>query len=188
VPGHVDPTTGAPTVLFEFTATLSQHIIRLPPHMLPVHLSSTHRIAVDTFKARELAELFDIDRNIPLESRLSTILSLPTVEQACTKCSDKLDIAIAYLRRVHFFVFYGGRFYQNEAHLLSLSAGCSYRSGTTQSASTKDTATSTPAVADTTETGEADTTEVLKNAGEEESKPIGEGNEEGEEEEEEGEG
>ena len=86
VPGHVDPTTGAPTVLFEFTATLSQHIIRLPPHMLPVHLSSTHRIAVDTFKARELAELFDIDRNIPLESRLSTILSLPTVEQACTKC------------------------------------------------------------------------------------------------------
>lgn len=139
IPGPVDSVTGAPSVLFEFTAPLTQHTIRLPPHMLPEHLSSSHRIAVDTYKARELAELFDTDRNIPIDSRLSAILSSPTVEQACTKSSDKLDIAIAYLRRVHFFVFYGGRFYQNEAHLLSLSAGCSYRSGALATQSSKGT-------------------------------------------------
>ena len=38
----------------------------------------------------------------------------PMILDFLTKPTDKLDIAIAYLRRVHFVNFYGGRRYRDE--------------------------------------------------------------------------
>ena len=34
--------------------------------------------------------------------------------------TDKLDISIGYLRRVHFVTFYGAKRYRDEAHMLSV--------------------------------------------------------------------
>ena len=48
-------------------------------------------------------------------------------ERCCVSLSD---IAIAYLRRVHFVAFYGGRRYRDEAHLLAMSPSLTYRAYT----------------------------------------------------------
>ena len=66
----------------------------------------------DTFNACQLADLLDTDKNVPEEIRLSTILKNTKIHQSCELITDKLDIAIAYLRRVHFVTFYGGRLFQ----------------------------------------------------------------------------
>ena len=39
----------------------------------------------------------------------------------------RTDIAIAYLRRVHFVTFYGGRRYRDEAHLLAMAPSLTHR-------------------------------------------------------------
>ena len=48
------------------------------------------------------------------------ILTLATQKDALKYPTDKLDISIAYLRRVHFVTFYGAKRYRDEAHMLSM--------------------------------------------------------------------
>lgn len=111
----MDPITGNQPALFTCNASLSKHFIR-QPYVLPEHLSSPNRVAIDTFKARELAELLDNYRGIPEESNLQSIFKLPAVLESCEKPTDKLDITIAYLRRVHYVVFYGGKSFIDEVY------------------------------------------------------------------------
>ena len=52
----------------------------------------------------------------------------PSVVEAITKPIEHLDVAIAYLRRVHFVSFYSGRRYRDESHLLAMAPSVMYRS------------------------------------------------------------
>lgn len=76
------------------------------------------RVQSDTVKALELATLLDEEKKVPEESRLTSILESEVIVNALVKPTDRLDLAIAYLRRVHFVSFYGGRKYRDESHLL----------------------------------------------------------------------
>jgi len=51
---------------------------------------------------------------------LEAILTLAVQKDALKYPTDKLDISIAYLRRVHFVTFYGAKRYRDEAHMLSM--------------------------------------------------------------------
>lgn len=86
------------------------------------------RVQADTVKALELAYLLDIERKVPEDTRLSTILDNDIVQHALVKPTDRLDLALTYLRRVHFVSFYSGRRFRDEAHLLSYSPSIFYRS------------------------------------------------------------
>ena len=88
--------------------------------ILNKNLYASHylRVQSDTVKALELATLFDEERKVPEESRLTSILDNEVIVNALVKPTDRLDLAIAYLRRVHFCSFYGGRKYRDESHLL----------------------------------------------------------------------
>jgi hypothetical protein len=102
---------------------------------------------MDTTKATLLAELLDEYRQVPLESRLAAInadtaltAALDTLGDGSTSvefssgqiplcgATAKLDLALGYLRRVHFVSYYGGKRFRDEAHMLSLSASVIYRS------------------------------------------------------------
>ena len=76
--------------------------------VLSVAVSSKDRIAQDKESALELAKAYDAQRNIPQECRLEAILSKAFQEITDDQSEDVLDMAIAYLRRVHLFSFYNG--------------------------------------------------------------------------------
>jgi hypothetical protein len=64
--------------------------------------------------------LLDEDRNVPEETKLATLLDpliTPLISNSLKKPTDKLDIAISYLRKVHFVSFYGGRRYRDEVYI-----------------------------------------------------------------------
>lgn len=89
--------------------------------VLSDNVSQAPRVLSDILKAQELASLFDKLRNVPEEFSLKTILDpskYPEVAQALSKATEKLDIIVAYLRRVHFVSFYDATRYFDEAHLL----------------------------------------------------------------------
>ena len=114
--------SGDVPILFEFSIQALLHAPR-QHGSLPDFMSSFPRVNKDTIRAMELAALLDEDRKVPEESRLTTILNPdlnPDISRSLSKPTDKLDIAIAYLRRVHFVTFYGGKRYRDEAHLLAI--------------------------------------------------------------------
>ena len=81
----------------------------LPPRqqvtVLSAAVSSVERIPRDRDAAVMLARALDVSKSIPTDCRLDQALELlPTV----TAVEDVLDVAIAYLRRVHLFSFYNG--------------------------------------------------------------------------------
>jgi hypothetical protein len=96
---------------------------------LPDFMSNESRIAYDTARAETLATLLDEEKDVPEEQRLVTILT--KLSDAATSSSkeddcnfvmlpsDRLDVAIAYLRRVHFFLYYSGKMFMDESQLLS---------------------------------------------------------------------
>ena len=116
VPGIPDPVSGviSPGINFKPQATVHSPRQTLE---VPACMSHASRVAFDTVRALELAELLDEDKNVPSEQRLSSLLDSPC--GTALGPTDKLDIAIAYLRRVHFVVYYGGRRFRDEAQLLT---------------------------------------------------------------------
>jgi hypothetical protein len=120
-----------PDILYEFTLNASVHTPR-PGPSLPLYLSDSRRIAADTKKAMELCDLLDEERRVPDVSRLSSIIDAtvqPTIHQALMKSpTSSLDLAIAYLRRVHCVSFYGARKFRDESHMLSYAPAVLHRS------------------------------------------------------------
>lgn len=127
VPSVPDPKTGLTGTAFTFTIQAALHSPRHLP-VAPEHLSSVGKVRADVIRAMHLAHLLDEDREIPSEQRLHEILLHPSVTEAIKKPVDHLDVAIAYLRRVHFVAFYSGKRYRDESHLLAMAPAVLYRS------------------------------------------------------------
>jgi len=128
VPGPIDPHTGEPQprVAMSFSITATIHTTR-NSLILPDHISHGLRVQMDTEKAQELARLLDEEKNIPQQSRLEAILSAAQEAEALKLPTDKLDVSIAYLRRVHFMTFYGAKRYRDEAHMLTMAPSVVHR-------------------------------------------------------------
>lgn len=106
--------------------------------VLSAAVSSLGRIAGDMDAAINICRKMDIAKDIPIETRLDAILgklfpSLGSIDMhdhdgsgngvstEGTDNEDMLDVAIAYLRRVHLFTFYNGCFaVENVGSCLSL--------------------------------------------------------------------
>jgi hypothetical protein len=128
---HEKITVEVTDVIYEFTLNAKLHTPKMPP-ALPEALSHSNRIIADTKIALELASLLDDERNVSADNRLSAILDEILNRDVAMALSQNptgtLDLAIAYLRRVHFVDFYRGRKFRDEAHLLSVASGISCRS------------------------------------------------------------
>jgi hypothetical protein len=121
-PGPVDLTTGLASQGFSYRVMATQHSLRSPSHSLPAFLSSAHRVHADIARALRLAALLDEDRSVPSDCRLSRLLSPhahPELLLAMQYPTELLDVALAYLRRVHFVSYYTGARFRDEAHMLS---------------------------------------------------------------------
>jgi hypothetical protein len=121
-PGPVDLMTGLPSAGFSYRVMATQHTLRSPAHSLPVFMSSAQRVHADTARALRLAALLDEDRGVPSDCRLSRLLSPylhPELILAMQYPTEPLDVALAYLRRVHFVSYYTGARFRDEAHMLS---------------------------------------------------------------------
>jgi hypothetical protein len=121
VPTLPDVTTGTNGTAFTFKISATLHSLR-PPPTVPDFLSSPARIQSDIIRAMHLASLLDEDREIPVGQRLSEFILEPAVVEAVKKPVEHLDVAIAYLRRVHFVSFYSGKRFRDESHLLIMAA------------------------------------------------------------------
>jgi len=116
-------------VVLDFTLQATVKTLGQTRNSLPDFMSQALRVEADTLQALALAELIDEERNIPEEARLVAILEAPEVIAAgFPKPTDKLDVCISYLRRVHFIAFYGGRRFLDEGHLLMNFPNIMYRS------------------------------------------------------------
>lgn len=91
------------------------------PPTLPDFLSFEERVQNDTKSAMELASLLDIERRVPIETQLASLLAIPEVVTVLQqgKPTDTLDFSIAYLRRVHCALFYEGRILRDEFQMLT---------------------------------------------------------------------
>eukprot|EP01035_Chromulina_nebulosa_P018410 gene18410-24113_t len=118
---------GLSTTLFEFSLQVSLHVPRSGP-ALPKYLSHAKRIKIDIERAIELITLLDDERDIPSDKRFASFIDNDEITNLLVKPTDKLDIAIAYLRRVHYVTFYGGRRFKDEGHLLSRAPAILHRS------------------------------------------------------------
>jgi hypothetical protein len=87
-------------------------------------MSNQSRIAFDMGRVVTLAALLDEDKDIPAASNLTAILDSLTDLSP----SDSLDVGMAYLRRVHFFVYYSGKEFEDESELLAKSSSILSRS------------------------------------------------------------
>lgn len=131
---NIDIPVPISTNLEGITRTLLTFSIKAHMHnnqvMLNKNQFASHylRVQSDTVKALELATLLDDERKVPEESRLTSILESEVIVNALVKPTDRLDLAIAYLRRVHFLSFYGGRKYRDESHLLGFCPSVIHRS------------------------------------------------------------
>jgi SERRATE/Ars2, N-terminal domain len=87
-------------------ASNQQHPFATPVVVLSAALSSKTRIEQDLLSAKTIAKALDTKKRIPRQFRLQNILSDQQIEEA--SADDQLDVAIAYLRRVHLMSFYTG--------------------------------------------------------------------------------
>ena len=84
--------------------------------VLSAAVSSSERIERDCEAARVIGKRMDIERDIPNKCRLEVLLETLFPESSRDGydgkekrwIEDRLDISIAYLRRVHLFTFYNG--------------------------------------------------------------------------------
>jgi hypothetical protein len=123
VPGPIDSATGEPIGGHSFRLQASLHHSKNLSLISDVH-SCPSRIQFDFDRAYELAVLFDEEKSIPPEHNLKSILELFTDP---LDLSDKLDLVILYLRRVHFFIYYLGKRFRGEAHLTVVSPNILHR-------------------------------------------------------------
>jgi len=128
---HEKITSEVTEVIYEFTLLAKLHTPKIAPFLSDA-LSHSNRVFVDEKVTQELASLLDEERNVSVDNRLSAILDETLHPEVAVALSQKptstLDLSIAYLRRVHFVDFYRGRKFRDEAHLLSVASGISYRS------------------------------------------------------------
>jgi hypothetical protein len=126
VPFPMEPNDPEPAVEFAFTVHARPHVPKL---FFEKFESCSHhsRIEADAVRAAELAALLDEDRQVPEEARLAQILQEEAVAAALVKPTDRLDVSIGYLRRVHLVNFYGAKRFRDEAHLLSMSPSVVHR-------------------------------------------------------------
>lgn len=126
-PEQLDDKVG---VQFKFILHASIHDCDRQKNKVHSFYSHFERIKMDTIKGKELADLLDEFKGIPEATRLNAILDEnmhPEIAEAFVLPTDKLDITIAYLRRVHFVSFYAARRYMDEAHLMLLSPSIHFR-------------------------------------------------------------
>jgi SERRATE/Ars2, N-terminal domain len=83
--------------------SMSDEVVSQKVVVLSAMLSSKSRISKDKESAIELARMLDSKHKVPREFALDTLLEPVKLED-----EDILDVAIAYLRRVHLFSFYNG--------------------------------------------------------------------------------
>lgn len=123
------PEEGPAGGLFRGEFKVGTALLHSPKHVATVPDSNSWapKIAADFARAQELAAQLDEVRGVPAESRLQAILDLAQISPHCIKPTDRLDIAIAFLRRVHFVSFYSGKRATDEAHLLTLAPACTFR-------------------------------------------------------------
>ena len=79
-------------------------------------------MAYDKNRVVTLAPLLDEDRGVSEESNLASILrgmSERGDSDNVSSSTDALDVAIAYLRRVHLIVYYSGKSFLNEAQMIA---------------------------------------------------------------------
>lgn len=95
---------------------------------LPENFSNPQRIRADILRATKLAHLLDEDRQVSPDRRLAAFLCHESILGLVTKPTEHLDLCIAYLRRVHFVAFYGGKRFRDESHLLAMSSSLAFRS------------------------------------------------------------
>jgi hypothetical protein len=97
-------------------------------------MGSPSRISFDVARAIELGVTFDEARNIPFEHGLASVLELVEDSQLCARSpSLRLDVVLAYLRRVHLISYYAAVRFRDEAHLLAIAADVIYRQTATDS-------------------------------------------------------
>lgn len=126
VPGPNDEERGEPTTLFTFCPQVVMHTPRANFVMSDI-FSIASRVAYDTVRAVELSATMDGFRSVPEESRLAALLAEIPAE-AFVLPTDKLDLAIGYLRRVHLLSYYMGKKFVDEAHMLTYAANIQSRS------------------------------------------------------------
>lgn len=114
----IDPEQREPVVALSFIVHARPHI---PKQFFEKNEYCGHhaRVQADLGRATELAALLDELRDVPSEHRLASVLEEPAVVEALVKPTDKLDVTIAYLRRVHLLNYYGARRFRDESQLLS---------------------------------------------------------------------
>ena len=128
VPGIPDATTGVLSAPLIFDLQARMHAPK-QTRVLPACMSSESRILYDIRRSLELAESLDDEKRVPVGTRLKAMLDAQTAGYperltGLLRLSPThiLDLAVAYLRRVHFVVYYGGMRYRDEGQLLTFAA------------------------------------------------------------------
>ena len=151
-PEQLDTKVG---ILYKFILHAIIHDSNRQRNVIKAFYSHVERVRMDTIKAKELADLLDELKGVPEATRLNTILDenhYPDIAEAFVKVTDKLDLIIAYLRRVHFVSFYSAKRYMDEAHMMTLTPSVFYRKSVPrESTSTSTTTANEPEVDDDTE-------------------------------------
>jgi len=79
-------------------------------------LSTKARIISDAKTATKLAQIYDERANIPANVRFDAIIAQNSI--VAKSALARLDVAAAYLRRVHYFLYYSATFFRDELELL----------------------------------------------------------------------
>jgi hypothetical protein len=120
VPGKMDREKGEATLLFTFS--VDAMTLKPPKNVFAYdYCSRQPRVQADEASALELAALLDGERGVDEDATLAATLAQPSLQEHLTEPTDTLDVAIAYLRRVHFVSFYAGKRFLDEAHMLAIS-------------------------------------------------------------------
>jgi len=94
----------------KITVRVSTKSVSTDVKVLSASLSSIKRIPKDRQSAIELAALLDKKQRTPDDIALPAMLRLASLDnpESSQDVADSLDLAVAYLRRVHLVSFYGG--------------------------------------------------------------------------------
>ena len=134
LPGPWDEQKGEITQGVKVQPEMTRHSPHEKTNYLPEFFSHEQRVTFDTARAIELASKLDDARQVPEDSRLATILqeleaAAPAEDSALAVPTARLDLAIAYLRRVHLVAYYLGQKFLDEGHLLAVASHLTMRCG-----------------------------------------------------------
>lgn len=127
--GPINPLSGEFPKEGHFSLQVFLHSPR-PAQVLPDFMNGQARVEFDFARALEIASLLDAVRGIPEEQSLKALLSVLEKDSALSRSAlmDKLDVTLAYLRRVHLVMYYIGKRFRDESQLLSQSPSVVNRS------------------------------------------------------------